>query len=251
MRDHALRQPAVDERAERLLLHAAGRAAVEHAAHRRATDLGHELRRLLERVDERRLLARKRLDAVNDPGLGRVLGDRGKAVTRAGHRRGACLARIDAPLVRRAVHEIASAELGALVDEREHHVDGLLAHRRVLAADGKARRLDQQPVQAGDLDSRLACRGARRGDLPRAHAVRLVGERVGRDFQAVVAKLRRVLALPRKRQLGDDLVAERDAHQRLTACRMVCVICRARPARARGAMRSRSKMRDSVYRLER
>src|SRR5262245_22257070 len=49
--------------------------------------------------------------------------------------------------------------------------------------------------------------------------MRLVGERVGRDLKAVVAELRRVLALLRKRHRRDDFVAKSDAHQVLRVSR--------------------------------
>ena len=66
VRDRALRKPALDERAERLLLHASGGAAVEHAADRRGMDFFDHARRFIEGVDERGLLRRQRLDAVDD-----------------------------------------------------------------------------------------------------------------------------------------------------------------------------------------
>src|SRR6266513_1936701 len=58
VRDHALRQPALDQRCKRLLLHAARGAAIEHALDRSAADVLHDAGGLLQRVDERRLLGR-------------------------------------------------------------------------------------------------------------------------------------------------------------------------------------------------
>src|SRR5258706_2249574 len=110
------------------------------------------------------------------------------------------------------MHQVLAAELGTLVDERVHHVDGSLAHAIVARADGEAGRLDEQPVQSGDGDARVFRRAARRGELRGAHAVRLIGERIRRDLEPVVAELGGVLALLGKRHRGDDFVAERDAH---------------------------------------
>jgi hypothetical protein len=67
-------------------------------------------------------------------------------------------------------------------------------------------------MQAGDRDARVRRRGARHGQLRRAQAVRLVGQRVRRDFQAVISELRRVLALLRERHRRDHFVAEGDSH---------------------------------------
>src|SRR5436190_17333494 len=63
------------------------------------------------------------------------------------------------------------------------------------------------------MDARVLGRAARRSDLGAAQAMRLVRERVRRDLQAVVAELRGVLALLRKRHRRDDFVAKGDAHQ--------------------------------------
>src|SRR5688572_8698717 len=69
MREQAPRQPALHQRAERLLFHAPRRAAVEHGSYRGVADFVHDLRSLVERVDELRLLGGERLDAVDHTGL--------------------------------------------------------------------------------------------------------------------------------------------------------------------------------------
>jgi len=213
VRDHALRQPALDERVERLFLHPPGRAAIEHAPDGRAADLLHHAGSFVERVDERRLLRRERLDAIDHSGFLCALGDRGEAVPRARQGGRARLAGVDAPLVRRAVHQVAAAQLGALVDESEHDVDSALPDLLVFAAYREACGLDEQPVQPSDGDARILGRGARRGNLRASQAVRLVRQRVRRDLEAVVAELGRVLALLRKRHGRDHLVTQRDSHE--------------------------------------
>src|SRR5262245_64519662 len=103
-----------------------------------------------------------------------MLGDRGKRFLRAAERGLAGIARVDAALVRRAVHEVASAELGALIDQRAHDVDGTGARRVVACADRKPGGLQQQPVQAGDLYAGILGSTASSGDLRAAKPVRLV-----------------------------------------------------------------------------
>src|SRR2546425_1448680 len=84
--DHPLRQPAVHQRGKRLLLHAARGAAVEHAPDGRTVDLLHDVRGLLKGVDERGLLGRERLDAIDHAGLFGPPGHRGEALLRARQR---------------------------------------------------------------------------------------------------------------------------------------------------------------------
>src|SRR5262249_18982215 len=83
VRDQALRHVLVDERRKRLLFHAARGAAVEHGARALLADRLHDLLRLGERVDERRLVRGERLDAVDDARLLGALGGPGEALLRA------------------------------------------------------------------------------------------------------------------------------------------------------------------------
>ena len=122
--------------------------------------------------------------------------------------------RLDAALVGRTVHEVAATQLRALVDQREHHVQRLPSHGVVARRDRKSRGLHQQPVQAGDRDPCFGCCSARGGKLRAAEAMRLVGERVRGDLQAVVPQLGGVLALLRECHGSDDFVAEGNAHVR-------------------------------------
>ena len=89
--------------------------------------------RFRDRVDERRLLARQRLDAIDDAGLRGGLGHRGEAV-------GAALAAFvlvagaERALIGRAVHQNARAEIGGERAQRAHHLDraGALAASAVV-----------------------------------------------------------------------------------------------------------------------
>src|SRR6185503_9561184 len=92
VRDHAFRQPALDELREAFLLHAPRRAAIDHGLDGRRIDLRHHAGGFFERVDERRLLRGERLDAVHHARFLRPLRDRGEAFLGALRRGGACLA---------------------------------------------------------------------------------------------------------------------------------------------------------------
>jgi hypothetical protein len=59
----------------------------------------------------------------------------GKTVLGARHCGNAGLARLDPPLMRRAVHEVLAAEFGTQIDKRQHDIDGLSANGFVLRAD--------------------------------------------------------------------------------------------------------------------
>src|SRR2546430_14139328 len=69
VRDHPPRQPALDQRRKRLLLHAAPGAAIEHALDLSAADVLHHAGGLLQRVGERRLLRPERLHAIHNARL--------------------------------------------------------------------------------------------------------------------------------------------------------------------------------------
>ena len=120
VRDQPGRQPAPDERIDRFALGLPGRRAVDHRAQRRVVDLPHDRGSLRDGVDERGLVARERLDAIGHARIGCRVGDRREALDPA---LAAVLlvARLEHALVRRAVHQNLSAELGAQPAHRAHH----------------------------------------------------------------------------------------------------------------------------------
>ncbi len=108
--------------------------------------------------------------------------------------------------------EHAAAELGAEANERGDHLGGARANARVGVGDGKARRLDEQPVQPGDDEAGRFDGAPHARDLGRRHALGRLGERERRDLEPVVAERGGDLALPLERDVGEHLVAEGELH---------------------------------------
>ena len=122
MADETRGHPAAHEVGDRDCFGLAGCRAVDHGAHRRAADRTHDRRGLLDRVDERGLLARQRLDAIDDARLHRGVGDRGEAID-AALAAVVLLAGRERALIGGAMDQDAGAEIGGERAQRAHHVD--------------------------------------------------------------------------------------------------------------------------------
>ena len=77
---------------------------------------------------------------------------------------------LELPLIRRAVHQDARAEIGGEVAQPPHHVDGAGPHAGVGRRDRQALGRAQQIVQAGDGDAGIGGGAAQFGALRRARA---------------------------------------------------------------------------------
>ena len=122
--------PAPYQVGDRLGLRLAGCRAVDHRSHRGAADRTHDLGRLRDRVDELRVVARQRLNAIDHAGLRSRLGHRGKAIDAALTALFLFAGR-ERALIGRAMHQDARAELGSQRAQRAHDFDRAAALVRV------------------------------------------------------------------------------------------------------------------------
>ena len=175
-------------------------------------DRRHQFGGLGHGVDERRLAAGERFDAVDDPVAPGDVGDAFERLGEATKSHAGCVARGDRTLLRRAVDEDSAAEFGAQAGEALHHVEGALPDRGIGNGQRQAARLDQEPVQARDHQAEAFHGAADAGGLGARDRFRRLGQGERRDLQAVVAQRRGVLALALQRHLGQDFVAERELH---------------------------------------
>ena len=105
------------------------------------------LDRVLDRIDEGGLIARQRLDAVNDAGRCRRVRNGGETID-------AALSPIVVGVIRefaligRAMHQHLGAEIGGEGAQTAHHFDGARSLRVVGAGDRKPGRRAQEIMQA-------------------------------------------------------------------------------------------------------
>ncbi len=154
----------------------------------------------------------ERLDAIGDAGLAGRVGDRGEGLSRALPCRHRVAARRHRALAGRAVDQHRAAELGAELDQPQHHIKRALAQLRIRSVERQARRRHQQPVQAGDDDAGVADGAPQLRARIGAEHVRLVGHRERRHLQPVIAERRRIVALRGEFHVAEHFVAQRDLH---------------------------------------
>src|SRR5215208_2521942 len=203
--------PALDCRRDRLGLGHRRRRRVDHGAQRRVADAADDRGGVGDGVDEVGLARRQRLDAIGHARRLGFRGNRGPGGFRSRRRSGIAA---DAPLRRRAVHEIIAAEIGAKLDEPPHHLDGPLPRCPIGGRDREPFWRDEKPVQAADRDPRLRACVAHGGTLGGRHSIAVLAEREGRELEPGIAKLGGERALPSEGQLANDLVAQRKLHRR-------------------------------------
>ena len=129
----------------------AGGAAVDHRPERRAVDGANDLGRLGDGVDQRRLGATERLDAIGDAvrrgdarGVGEELASAGRAPSRASRRRRSRAASASRARARCRRARRTGRSGGVTTSSVRART------RRVGVGERQAGGLDQQPVQAGD-----------------------------------------------------------------------------------------------------
>ncbi len=113
----------------------------------------------------------------------------------------------DRALLRRAVDEHLAAELGAQADEARHDLERARAHGGVGGRERQARRLDEQPVQAGDDQAARLDHAAQAPRFGGVDPLGRLGERERRDLEAVVAEPGGELALLGERHRAEHFVA--------------------------------------------